>query len=130
MVAIYDEDGYIHQTPDGMPDVRLKAAYAPQTKKFYWDWPTVKDSIARAWLRDRYYEGKTVIEFYHPAALCGGLLFVSGMGGAFGFRRYRIKRLLMGRVLRGTRELTPKQYAKEMRRETGVGIEVFTQEGR
>jgi hypothetical protein len=127
ITAYYDEDGYIHKDPNGMPALRLKEAYLPETKKFYWDRPTVKDSIARVWFRDRIYEGKTVTEFYYPAALCGGLLFVSGMGGAFGFRRRRIKRLLQGKVLRGTRELTPKEYAKEMRRETGIGIEVFTQ---
>ncbi|HEX7312916.1 MAG TPA: hypothetical protein VF297_03300 [Pyrinomonadaceae bacterium] len=130
ITADYDEDGYIHKNPDGTLALLLKAAYVPETKQVYWDKPTVKDSIARAWFRDHIYEGKSVTEFYYPAALCGGLLFVSGMGGAFGFRRYRIKRLLRGKVLRGTRELTPKEYAREMRRETGVGIEVFTQEGR
>lgn len=130
ITAVYDEDGYIHKNPDGMPALRLKAAYVPETKQVYWDRPTVKDSIARAWFRDNFYQGKTVTEFYYPAALCGGLLFLSGMGGAFGLRRYRIKRLLQGRVLRGTRELAPKEYAKEMRRETGVGIEVFAQEER
>jgi hypothetical protein len=130
ITAIYDEDGYIHRNADGMPALKLKTDYVPETKLFYWDRPKVKDSIARAWFRDRIYQGKTATEFYYPAALCGGLLFVSGMGGAFGLRRYQIKRLLQGKVLRGTRELTPKEYASEMRRETGVGIEVFTQEGR
>ena len=130
ITAYYDEDGFIHTDPNGMPALRLKDAYLPETKKFYWDTTVVKDSIARAWFRDHIYEGETATEVCYSAALCGGLLFVSGMGGAFGLRRYRIKRLLQGKVLRGTRELTPREYAKEMRRETGVGIEVFTQEGR
>jgi hypothetical protein len=130
ITAVYDEDGYIHINPDGLPALSLKEEYLPETKQVYWDRPTVKDSIARAWFRDRIYEGKSVREFYYPAALCGGLVFVSGMCGAFGFRKYRVKRLLQGRVLRGTRELTPKEYANETRGVTGIGIEVFTQEGR
>lgn len=130
VTAVYDEAGYIHRREDGMPDVRLESTFAPGTERFYWDKWTVKDSIARAKFRDLIYQGRTVTQIYRPAALCGGLVFASGLGAAFALRRRRIRLLLRGKALRGTRLLTPRQYAREMRHETGVGIEAYPQEGR
>jgi hypothetical protein len=82
-------------------------------------------------MRDSVYEGKSLKRIFLPSVLCGVFLFASGMGVAVRFDNRRIKRYLRGRVIRGTRELTPKEYMRELRKQAdGIGLEVFAQEVR
>ncbi len=129
--AVFDEDGNISREQNGLPALRLKDFYLAQSKKFYWDEITVSDAKMRDWLRENFYEGKGLLEIFFPSVLGGVLLFVCGMVGAFVFEWRLTKRYLKGTILRGTRELTPKEYGRELRKTAnGVGIEAFAQEVR
>ena len=129
--AVFDEDGLIRRNRNGLPDLRLKEFYAAQTKKFYWDEDTVSDAKMHYWLREHFYEGKGLLNIFFPSVLSGVLLFAIGIIGALFFESRSTKRYLKGTVMRGTRELTPKQYGRELRKTAnGVGIEAFAQEVR
>jgi len=131
VVAVFDEDGLIRRDRNGLPDLRLKEFYAAQTKKFYWDEDTVSDVKMHDWLREHFYEGKGLLNILFPSVLAGVLLFAIGLIGAHVFKSRSTKRYLKGTVMRGTRELTPKQYGRELRKTAnGIGIEAFAQEVR
>lgn len=131
VIPVFGGDGQFQLDRKGMPVLRLKEFYFRQSKRFYWDLITASDKAMNKWLRGYFYEGRSLKKIFLPSVLSGVLVFASGMGGALSFERRRIKRYLRGRVIRGTRELTPKEYARELRkRADGVGLEVLAQEVR
>jgi len=131
VVPVFDEDGLIRRDRNGLPDLRLKEFYSAQSKNFYWDQLMVSDAVMRNWLREDVYEGKGLLNIFFPSVLSGVLLFAIGIIGALVFESRSTKRYLKGTVMRGTRELTPKQYGRELRKTAnGIGIEAFAQEVR
>ncbi len=129
LVPILDEEGKVQRTPDNYPDIRLKKDYSEQSKSFKWNRPTLSNKFAYALLRDNIYEGQSIYQLYLKALPAGLLVFFPGMIGAVAIRRRLTRKHLKGRPLRGTRELTPKEYERLHRRDTGIGLEVFTNEG-
>lgn len=125
VVAILDDDGRIHITEQGIPDIRLKQSYFEQSKKFAWDRKKLDDGYAYTLLREHVYGGDDAYKLFYPSLLAVGLIFFPGMIGGSIVKRQITRRYLRGRQLRGTRELTPKEYARIHRKDTGIGLEVL-----
>jgi hypothetical protein len=129
VVPILDEDGKVQRTADNYPDIRLKKYYFDQSKGFKWDRPTLSNKYAYTLLRQNIYEGQAIYQLYLKAMPSALLIFFPGMIGAVVIRRRLTRKHLKGETVRGTRELSPKEYERLHRRDTGIGLEVFTHEG-
>lgn len=125
---VLNDDGMVSRTSQGYPDFRLKPEYATQMKPFIWDKVVAQDKGMHDWFRDYIYDGKEAYELFYPSLATALFIFIPGMGGASIFQRRRVKRVLKGRVVRGTRELTPGQYARSHAHDDGIGLEVFLPE--
>jgi hypothetical protein len=89
----------------------------------------MKDKDAYGLFKKEIYEGKEYYELLYPSLIVGAVIFFPGLIGAGIFRRRLTKRYLKGKPVRGTRELTPKEYESLHRRDTGIGLEVLPHEG-
>jgi hypothetical protein len=127
--AIYGDDGKIQLTKEGFPDIRIKQSYFDQSKRVGWDRQTWSDGAAYKLFRQFIFEDKAFYQLFYPSLLSGGLIFFPGLIGAVIFQRRRTKRYLKGKPVRGTRELSPKEYEDLHRRDTGIGLEVLPHEG-
>jgi hypothetical protein len=129
VVPKLDEDGRIHLTKNNQLDLRLKPEYATQLKWYDWkDWE-MKDKDAYELFRREIYNGQDYFELLYPSMIVGIVIFLPGMIGAGLFQRRRTKRYLKGKTVRGTREMSPKEYERLHRRDTGIGLEVLPHEG-
>ena len=122
---VFDDDGYIQRDRSGYPLLLIKPEV--EHKKFYWDPNTVPDANMYEWFRIHFYEGKTLLEIWRPAWLGGIFIFFFGTGGLIALDVLAQRRYLKGEAIRGTRELSPKDYERGYREETGFGIKVYTQ---
>jgi uncharacterized protein YneF (UPF0154 family) len=129
VVPIFDDDGKIQLTKDGLPNIAIKKNVAPQLKKYGWDNWLLSDKDAYALLRHHIFEGKHAYELLYPSLLGAVIIFIPGMVGASIIKRRLTRRYLRGQPIRGTRELTPKEYERLHRRDTGIGLEVLPHEG-
>jgi hypothetical protein len=78
-------------------------------------------------LRHAIYEGKTLTVLCRPAWLWALIIFLVGSVGGTVFYHVFQRRFVQGQQLRGTRELSPKQYQKEHRKHTGYSLKVYPQ---
>jgi hypothetical protein len=125
VVPVLDEDGRIRLSQDGYPVFRLQQEYAAESKSFFWNRRVVSDKVMYGCLRQHFYGGRYVYELFYPSLLAGSLIFFPGLVGAFIGKRRLTRRYLRGKPVRGTRELTPKEYERLHRRDTGLGLEVL-----
>lgn len=109
---------------------QFREDFEPQIiiKEPFWTRQKLSDKQANAWLRDAFYEGKTLPVLWHPALLWALVIFL--LGSVVGTVFYQVfqRRFVRGQQLRGTRELSPKQYQKEHRKHTGYNLKVYPQE--
>lgn len=89
---------------------------------------TLPDKEANEWLRDVIYGGKTLTVLWRPAWLWALIIFLVGTVGATVIYHVFQHRFVQGQQLRGTRELSPKQYQKEHRKHTGYRLKVYPQQ--
>jgi hypothetical protein len=96
-------------------------------KRYYWSETDARDAEAYRWFRDTFYEGQGLLDLYRPAWLGGILIFFFGTTGLGAIDLFAQRRYVKGEAVRGTRQLRPKEYTREHRRETGYGIKVYAQ---
>lgn len=123
--AVFDEEGYIRRDERGYPLLLLKPEV--ERKKYEWARPLWRDAERYEWLRDNFYEGQGPLEIYRPAWLGGLFVFLFGTGALGALDLFAQRRYLKGEAVRGTRQLSPKEYAREHRKKTGYGIKVYAQ---
>lgn len=125
----FDGEGKVKLLPDGSMDIGLKPEYAGQLKWYGWKEWEMKDADAYELFKRQIYDGQDYFALFYPSLIAGTMIFLPGVVGLGFFHRRRTKRYLKGKPLRGTRELSPKEYERLHRRDTGIGLEVFTHEG-
>lgn len=119
-----DADGRI-KVKDRYPVFRLKPNI--QAKKFFWANELITDKRAYEWFRRAIYEDQSVIDLWRPAWLGAIMIFVVGTGTLSLLYRLSQQRYVKGEQVRGTRELSPKQFRKEHRKHTGYAVPVYPQ---
>jgi hypothetical protein len=99
-------------------------------KRFYWSEDTLPDSFAYDWFHRTIYDEQSLIDIWRPAWLGAILIFIFGTIGLTTLDALAQRLYLEGEAIRGTRELSPKRYAREHRKEIGYGIKVFADGGK
>jgi len=110
------------------PIISLKAGI--EHKQFSWLETTTADALAYQWFRDTIYEGHSIPSIWRSAWLGGLLIFVFGTVGLASLDVIAQQRYLKGEAIRGTRELSPKQYSRENKKANSYGIRVYVDGGR
>ena len=98
-------------------------------KRFYWAEDVLPDRVAYDWFHRAIYDDQRLIDIWRPAWLGAILIFSFGTIGLTTVDALAQRLYLQGEAIRGTRELSPKHYAREHRKEIGYGIKVFAAEG-
>jgi len=122
--ADFDDEGRI-KVKDGYPVFYLNPD--AQVKQFAWTNEFLIDATAYGWFRRLIYEDKSIIDLWRPAWLGAIVFFLSGTGGLTGLYLFAQRRYVAGQPLRGTRELSPRQYRREHRKHTGYALTVYPQ---
>lgn len=86
--------------------------------------------MAYQWFRDTIYEGQSLSIIWRPAWLGGLLIFLLGTIGLTTLDVSAQRLYLKGEAIRGTRGLSPKQYAREHQKANGYGIRVYVDGGK
>jgi hypothetical protein len=122
--ADFDDEGRI-KVKNGYPIFYLKSD--AEVKQFAWTNEFLIDATAYGWFRRLIYEDLSLIDLWRPAWLGAIVIFFSGTGGLTGLYLFAQGRYVAGQPLRGTRELSPKQYRREHRKHTGYALTVYPQ---
>jgi hypothetical protein len=99
----------------------------PKHNPFYWQEFIAPDLAQYTWFHDHMYEGQSLIDFWRPAWLGALLIFIIGTIALTILDAVAQRLYLKGEPIRGTKELLPRKYAREYRREAGVAIKTFKQ---
>jgi hypothetical protein len=124
---VFDDEGYIQLDKSGYPLLLLKPGI--EHKEYRWLTTKNRDAEMHAWLCEHFYEGQSLTEIYQPAWLGGLLVFFFGTGGLTALDLFAQRRYLKGEAVRGTRQLRPKEYVREHRKEVGYGVKVYAPGG-
>ncbi len=127
IVPQLDEAGRIKFDQRHYPILLLKSAV--ENKQFSWLESITPDAVAYQWFRDTIYEGHSIPSIWCPAWLGGLLIFILGTVGLSMIDSFAQRRYLKGEAIRGTRQLSPEQYAREHKKQEGYGIRVFVAGG-
>lgn len=122
--ADFDDEGRI-KVKNGYPVFYLQPD--AEVKEFAWTNEFLIDATAYGWFRRLIYDDLSLIDLWRPAWLGAIVIFLSGTGGLTGLYLFAQGRYVAGQPLRGTRELSPKQYRREHRKHTGYALTVFPQ---
>ncbi len=98
-------------------------------KYFYWQIGRGRDAEMWPWMRANIYEGTGFLGMCAPMLMIGGVIFFSGLTATIIRDRRANKQYEQGRAIRGTRELSPKEYEREQEAATGLGIVIYNQKG-
>ena len=123
---VLDEAGRIKFDRAHNPIFQLKPNME-EVKRLGWDESTANDLYAYGWFKRTIYDGKSILDIWRRAWLGSLLLFVSGMVFLIALDVFANRRYLKGEPIRGTKELTPKKYARESRKETGLALKTYKQ---
>ena len=121
----FDEQGRIKFDGRHYPIIYLKDGVAH--KQFFWDELIAPDLAQYTWFHDHTYEGQSIPDIWRPAWLGGILIFIFGTIGLTILDAVAQRLYLKGEPIRGTKELSPKKYAREYRREAGVVLKSYNQ---
>src|SRR5436309_5706958 len=91
-------------------------------KAFCWSEITVPDITAYNWFRANIYDDQSIFDMWRPAWLGAIVIFIFGTVAMTTLDMIAQRFYLKGEPIRGTRELSPKKYAHERRREIGVAL--------
>lgn len=127
VVPELDELGRLQYDQRHYPKVLLKGGI--EHKRYFWSEDVKLDLDAYNGLRQNIYDDKSLIDVWQPAWLGALIIFIAGTIGLTTLDAVAQRLYLKGEAIRGTRELTPKRYAREHRSESGYGIEVFAEGG-
>ena len=109
------------------PYFRLKPEL--ERKLFYWRVTSANDASMRTWFEQNIYDGKSLLGLCYPIF---ALSFFVAFGGSIAtvvLDRRMNRRYEKGERLRGTRAVTPEEYERENGEATGIGLEIFAQQG-
>ena len=123
IMPVLDEAGHIQLDKDQYPMILLREGI--EHKQYRWEPITTFDKQAYEWFRQHIYGGQSIPEIWRPVWFGGLLIFAFGTLGLVGLDLFAQGRYLKGESIRGTRELSPKAYAREHRNHTGYGITVY-----
>ena len=122
--ADFDDEGRI-KVKNGYPVFYLQPDV--EVKQLAWTNDFIIDATAYGWFRRLIYEDLSLIDLWRPAWLGAIVIFLSGTGGLTGLYLFAQGRYVAGQPLRGTRELSPRQYRREHRKHTGYALTVYPQ---
>jgi hypothetical protein len=120
-----DEEGHL-KVDNKLPVFRLRAADV-NVKKFFWQRQLIPDKNAYTWFRNAIYENQSIIDLWRPAWLGALIIFLFGVVGLTTLYQVFQHRYVKGEQVRGTRELSPREYRKEHRKHTGYAVRVYPQ---
>lgn len=118
-----DDNGRMKFDKRHYPMILLKAGV--EHKQFLWQETMTADATAYQWFRKTIYEGKSIPRIWSPAWLGGLLIFVGGLLGFSSIDAFAQKRYLKGETIRGTRDLSPKEYAGQHKKVDGYGVRAY-----
>jgi len=121
---VLDERGKLLVDKKTGPYFRLKPGW--ERKLFYWRVTSANDAFVRAWFEQNIYDGKSLLGLFHPFFAIGFFVVFAGTTATVLFDRRINRRYEKGERVRGTCAVTPKEYERENREATGLGLEVFT----
>jgi hypothetical protein len=124
---VLSQDGRIMFDESHNPKFQLKPNME-EVKRLGWDNAIVNDLYAYGWFKRMFYDGKSILDIWRPAWLSSLLLFISGMVFLIALDVFANRRYLKGEPLRGTKELSPKKYARKHRKDTGIAVTAYRQE--
>ena len=129
VTPVRDEQGQV-VLKDGWMLFQVREDFDPQItiKDLRPTKQTLTDKQANEWFRDAIYGGKTLTVLWRPAWFWALIIFLVGTVGATVIYHVFQRRFVQGQQLRGTRELSPKQYQKEHRKDTGYNLKVYPQQ--
>ena len=107
------------------PIIYLKGGV--EHKSYYWAEFITPDVTAYNWFREVIYDDQSIFDMWRPAWLGAILIFVIGTIALTILDAVAQRLYLKGEPIRGTRELPPKKYAREYRKEAGVALRSYNQ---
>jgi len=122
---VLDEEGRA-KVDHKLPVFRLKATDS-NVKKFFWQRQLIPDKNAYVWFRNNIYEDQSIIDLWRPAWLGALVIFLFGTVALTTLYQVFQHRYVKGEQVRGTRELSPREYRKEHRKHTGYAVRVYPQ---
>jgi len=125
--AQLDENGRMKFDKRHYPIILLKAGI--DHKQFSWQETMTPDTTAYQWFRNTIYEGESIPLIWRPAWLGGLLIFFVGTVGLTSVDAFAQRRYLKGEAIRGTRDLSPKQYERQHKRSDSYGVRAYVDEG-
>lgn len=97
-----------------------------KVKELYWSGQTLRNDLAYSWLRSKIFHEQTVTDLYRPVWGLAILFSVLGSLAYPIFDMFVQHDHLKGQTIRGTRKLSPREYARQHRKDTGYGVTVYS----
>jgi Type IV secretion-system coupling protein DNA-binding domain len=124
VIPEFDQEGRI-KVKDRYPVFHLKANVP--LEQCTWVTEFLADATVYEQYRHLIYEDKSIIDLWRPAWLGAIMFFLTGTSGLTGLYLFAQRRYVAGQPLRGTRELSPRQYRREHRKHTGYALTAYPQ---
>src|SRR5436189_4653857 len=121
--AQLDENGRMKFDKKHYPIISLKPGL--ERKQFSWQETMTPDATAYQWFRYTIYEGESIPLIWRPAWLGGLLVFLVGTVGLTSVDSFAQRRYLKGEAIRGTRDLSPKQYERQHQKAESYGVRAY-----
>jgi len=125
VVPALDDAGRLQYDKRHYPILFLKGGI--EHKDFHWAENTIPDVVAYNWFRRTIYDDQSIFDMWRPAWLGAIVIFIFGTIALTTLDMVAQRLYLKGEPIRGTRELSPKKYARERRREIGVALKSYNQ---
>jgi hypothetical protein len=125
VVPALDDAGRLQYDKRHYPILFLKGGI--EHKDFHWAENTIPDVVAYNWFRRTIYDDQSIFDMWRPAWLGAIVIFIIGTIALTTLDMVAQRLYLKGEPIRGTRELSPKKYARERRREIGVALKSYNQ---
>ena len=123
VITVRDQNGHVRFDPRLGPFFRLRDGIPH--KYFYWETVTQTDSRMYGWLRDDIYNGRSLLALYTICFLPFPVIVIAGMILSIKIDVRINREYEEGRLLRGVRLLSYKEYAAETRQTNGLGVPAF-----
>ena len=125
VVPVLDDLNRLQYDKRHYPMINLKGGV--ERKSYYWAETITPDLTAYNWFREVIYDDQSILDMWRPAWLGAILIFVIGTIALTILDAVAQRLYLKGEPIRGTRELPPRKYAREYRRQAGVAIKSYNQ---
>lgn len=122
-----DAAGNVRFDSAGIPLVALKNSVPVDKKGFTFE----ERELEHNWIYRRFADqifGREFYELFYPAIFVALIVFATVAGGLKAVSSRKLAQKIAGRLLRGTRLLTPAEYARKMKSAGGIGIVVRPRE--